>query len=313
MKLFDRRRFLKMLGIGTAAAPIAAAELRAPAGLGDYPLAHMPPPAPVAPTSPPVLPDLPKRYPTPPNGSGRALDYMRFTDRRPWSLYCRQRSPAGAMSHATYTFFNDPLSPTRDLGDTNMRRHGCLPIPQKFLIQKVFFLFCPTMTASDRDAMMDSYYFRLSVDSKCIAEGPLARFPNVVDLRMVNRPYDPTARSTQEINAGAPIADAYISVARTREEIAAAIELADDDMPATSGAFANCYEHCEPIGIKTRVPLGKYAPFKVDLSSHPYVVQPGASLLVEVIGEPFSMDPAGRGTGANFFAVLDGIMDFPIQ
>lgn len=167
----DRRGFLKLFGISTAA--IAAA----PTVAGAEPTVEVI----RAETSAP--PPLPGRAFEPYFDRERTMA-MDVRDEPLWSQVRIERNEM----RGDYVLFQDsagngsPMFPDGvTLAETNMLRPGCLPEPEMYCIQKIGFVFSPSTIPALRSAFIDRYELNLSLGRKRHWEAPLSQVFSVAE------------------------------------------------------------------------------------------------------------------------------------
>jgi hypothetical protein len=168
----DRRGFLKLFGISTAA--IAAA----PTVAGAEPTVEVikiDPPVPATP--------LPVRAFEPYFDSKHTM-MMDVRDEPLWSQVRIERNEM----RGDYVLFQDtpcnssPMFPDGvTLAETNMQRPGCLPQPEMYCIQQIGFVFSPSTIPALRSAFIDRFELHLSLGRKRYWEAPLSQVFSVAE------------------------------------------------------------------------------------------------------------------------------------
>lgn len=158
----DRRDFLKLFGLGTAAIatvdPLPGAKAAAP---GD---ANM-----VVETIPPAEISPVQAF----QGSveARAVpNLLQVCDAMLWSQLEVERNDM----LETYSLFQEPLGLRRDLAKTNMEHAGMLPAPSMFCIKQIGFFFSAKTIPALRSAFVDRYVLSLTLGRKTYWQAPLA-------------------------------------------------------------------------------------------------------------------------------------------
>ncbi len=159
MEKQDRRGFLKLFGLSSAA--IAAA----PA------VANAEPTVEIVKADPPPLPEPPKgmgtmfRMPPP-----YRQDMMNVVNEPLWS---RVRIERNEMQ-AEYKLFGGPNHDDNDWAETNLSRANALLSPEMYAIQKIGFVFSPGTIPALRSAFIDRYMLTLWLGRKRYWEAPLS-------------------------------------------------------------------------------------------------------------------------------------------
>lgn len=143
----DRRSFLKLFGVSTAA--VATAE-----GVEVV-----------------SSPDAPAQFEW--DAHRPLFRHGTLFDVRPQSLYHRIDIPKNSMQ-ACYQGFSTFRGMDNDLTITNMVRANCLPEPNSFQVQKFGIVFSPKTEPALRSAFLDRYMVRFAIAQKTYFEGPLS-------------------------------------------------------------------------------------------------------------------------------------------
>jgi len=159
----ERRNFLKLLTFVPPAATIATAAVRNEGGeVGIVSEGR----------KPQEMPETPPVY----QGS--------HMQQRDHALYDVLRVPAGVKVPKYWPFFTNPIGWNRPgsfdfktYADTNMDTGSHLPPPRAQLVQRILFLWPPTNSDRDRDALAGGYYFEFQLGPKVYARAPLVKCP----------------------------------------------------------------------------------------------------------------------------------------
>jgi hypothetical protein len=146
----DRRGFLKLFGLSSAA--VASATAKEPS------IETFESEAPLAP---------------PQRDYG---DYLNVVSEPLWS---QLRIEPNTMK-SVYSLFQDPRV-DGSLAETNMLMHGQLPMPEAYSIDKIGFVFSPTTIPALRSAFIDRYALGLFLGNKRYWQAPLSTIFSVAD------------------------------------------------------------------------------------------------------------------------------------
>lgn len=113
-------------------------------------------------------------------------DYM---DVRDHALYDVLRVPAGAGVPEWFPYFASPVGfnlpgswDFKTYADTNTMRGNSLPPPNRFIVERIVFLFSPVMDESDRQKLTAGFWWELMLSDKVVARAPLAACPLVGEV-----------------------------------------------------------------------------------------------------------------------------------
>jgi hypothetical protein len=111
-----------------------------------------------------------------------------MVDRRRDALYDRVQLPAGAFMPSLATCFQVPVgcedpwkvhvpnasrSTIKTFMDTNMMAYGQLNPPHDFIVQRVLFLFQPSTSQRDRNALLAAYQWDFKIMEKVMNREPV--------------------------------------------------------------------------------------------------------------------------------------------
>lgn len=151
----DRRSFLKLFGVSTAAIAavptLANAEPTVEVVKAEFPHTQT--------TIQPTFPQLHYRN-----------DFMDVRDEPLWS---QLRIEQNSMQER-YQLFQDTLGFDCTLAQTNMLQHGQLPQPETYCIKQIGFVFSPKTIPALRSAFIERYTLQLFLGRKRYWEAPLA-------------------------------------------------------------------------------------------------------------------------------------------